>query len=175
MGYNSPWSTRNRRNEVWIAKEDVVENRKGEDDEGDDDAAAAVEENDEEYEDDIESLPYEVVLQEKVRIDLYSRSNKQLNSISILQDYELRKYPASKWVCNSLANYDFVSNDILAGWKDKFASPMEAMDYRKKIEGRDAPRRQLFKRYACGNGLFELHGLHSRLDYFLTFKIQSIG
>ena len=79
MGYNSPWSTRNRRNEVWIAKEDVAENRKGEDDEGDDDAAAAVEENDEEYEDDIESLPYEVVLQEKVRIDLYSRSYKQKN------------------------------------------------------------------------------------------------
>ena len=78
-------------------------------------------------------------------------------------------------MCNSLADYDFVSNDILDGWKDKFASPMEAMDYRKKIEGRDAPRRQLFKRYACGNGLFELHGLHSRLDYFLTFKIQSIG
>ena len=49
-------------------------------------------------------------------------------------------------MCNSLKDYDFVANDILDGWQDKFSSPMEAMDHRKKVEGKDAPRRQLFKK-----------------------------
>jgi len=104
VGYDSPWS-QNRRNEVWLVKQK--------------DSAYDVKEPNNEYgqnkdenswKEDYETVPYEV-LESK-------------------QDYELRQYPATKWVCNNLKDV-VPSADAMNGWQEKYDNnPLAAMSSR---------------------------------------------
>lgn len=113
VGYNSPWTSSNRRNEVWVERvaQPVQVGSSPAADSGD------------EYESDTEKVPYEVV---------ESHDN-----------YELRKYPASKWVCTAVEDHD-VTDDYLKGWQDRYDSPMNAMRDRRN-KRKDSPVRKMFK------------------------------
>lgn len=101
VGYDSPW-VQNRRNEVWLVKQKST---------GD---YSRPEANKPQYgnggngaESDTETVPYEV-LESK-------------------QNYEVRQYPATKWICNTAKNI-IPSEDVMNGWQEKYGNdPMKAM------------------------------------------------
>jgi len=113
VGYNSPWS-QDRRNEVWLVKQkDSVYDAKHSQ------KASSGSPSEISEKEDLETVPYEV-LESK-------------------QNYELRQYPATKWVCNT--QKDVVpSEDAMNGWQERYNNnPMRAMsskDWKKQASSK---------------------------------------
>jgi len=101
VGYNSPWS-QDRRNEVWLVKQkDSVYDAKESNSNYGGNQGEITEK------DDLETVPYEV--------------------LETKENYELRQYPATKWVCNTMKDV-VPSADAMNGWQERYNNdPLRAM------------------------------------------------
>jgi len=104
VGYDSPW-VQDRRNEVWLVKQkgtyDIKKPGKN---------TAQVGNSANREGSDLETVPYEV-LESK-------------------QNYEVRQYPATKWICNTDKSVT-PSADVMNGWQEKYDNnPLRAMSSR---------------------------------------------
>jgi len=118
VGYDSPFvPASKRRNEVWIPKVDQNQWQK-----------LSAENSAVEVENDLESMPYKV---------LGGQSGQ----------YELREYPAAKFVCTKMSEV-VPSKDPMNGWQQKFNNnPLAAMSASKRAKKKDkAPSNRMFMR-----------------------------
>jgi len=102
VGYNSPWTQENRRNEVWLVKQtDTADLKQPETNKIPGGSSGYGEEKD------LETIPFEV--------------------LETKQNYEIRQYPAAKWICNTNKNV-IPSADPMNGWQQKYDNdPLKAM------------------------------------------------
>jgi len=131
VGYDSPW-VQDRRNEVWLVKKDGSENYQSTQTNNLEDGNSDYVKND--Y--DLETVPYEV--------------------IESKENYEVRQYPATKWICNTKTDI-IPSADVMNGWQKKYDNnPMRAMSSRGwKKQASSKMFMKLFKYISGANSMGE--------------------